>query len=196
MKIIERIFIKRGFLLKYFILAFVLFALLWQVSKLTYFTPTERSNDFLNSATTFYRPSNLRSALGLEVINEQSSGLTKPVVRSTRPIEKKLIELYSLPQEELGASLTSLSFYQKELELTIALVDKKIDKTLLLNPALRIAVATYLEIAPQDLTEQDLKDAEISNKIWKRIVSFSQTSDFRVLLLQGKLSKEEIEKFK
>ena len=166
------------------------------MSKLTYFTPTERSNDFLNSATTFYRPSNLRSALGLEVINEQSSGLTKPVVRSTRPIEKKLIELYSLPQEELGASLTSLSFYQKELELTIALVDKKIDKTLLLNPALRIAVATYLEIAPQDLTEQDLKDAEISNKIWKRIVSFSQTSDFRVLLLQGKLSKEEIEKFK
>ncbi len=124
--------------------------------------------------------------------NNGSSKKNKKANLSKELIEKKMTDIYSLTQEEMAQNLGLLNYYQNELELSLALNDKKIESTLLLPPTLRIAASIYLEISPIDLTQQFLHDAEINKVIWKKIVLFSQSNDFKVLLNQGKLSKEEV----
>ena len=119
--------------------------------------------------------------------------LQQSTLESVEEIENKLIELYSTSQEELGASLSLLSFYKNELELSLALNDHKINRTLLMEPITRIAMASYLEITPQEFNDDDLILSKIPIEIQKKIINYSQTNDFKLLLLQGKITRLLIE---
>jgi hypothetical protein len=163
--------------------------------KSTYFRPVVRSATFLDQSSRFYKSPRVQK---LKVKHDNvesvkaitSHPATTPV---NEHLEKQLGELYNLPQEELGAKLPQLKQYKKELELAVALYDRKINRTLLMEPPLRIALSVYLDIPLQDLSEKNVADAELKTLEWKKIVKFSESNDFRVLLLQGKLSKEDLE---
>lgn len=150
--------------------------------------------EFLNRATNFYQSKKQITPVLPGKKNRYSIENRTSSEMSVEQIEKKLIELYRASQEELGENLPLLALQKKELELAIALHDKKIDRALLLEPPFRIALSVYLGISPQDLSEQHWVDAEVSTEDWKRILHFSESNDFRILLLQGSLSKEEIDR--
>lgn len=164
------------------------------MSRSTYFTPQKRSVEFLSRATNFYQNQKKIGLLTTHDKSQDSARAGSSPSASVEQAEKELIELYKGHQEDLGASLSLLAFYKKELELAVALKDQKIDRALLLEPPFRIALALYLEISPENLSEQHWIDADISPQTWTRILHFSESNDFRILLLEGKLSKEEIDK--
>ena len=143
-------------------------------------------------ATKFYKNPD-KHKIPFQLASDHKPVLQNPSVESVEKITNKLIELYKAPQEELGTSLSLLNFYKKKLELSLAFNDYKINRTLLMEPTTRIAMATYLEIAPQELNDRDLILSEIPFEVQKSIINFSQSNDFRILLLQGRVTKEEIE---
>lgn len=107
-------------------------------------------------------------------------------------VEEKLIKTYKLPQDELAESLPLLKQYKKRLEIALALKDQVIDSALLLDPGFRIALSIYLDVSPHVLNEQQWISAKTSPQEWNKLVNFSQSNDFRILLKEGNLSRQEI----
>ncbi len=158
----------------------------------TYSTPVKHSKEFLEVATDMY-PTPKKKIITTPQDMKPSLILQYSSLEPVEVIENKLIELYSASQEELGTSLSLLSFYKTQLELSLAVNDHKINRTLLMEPTTRIAMASYLEITPQEFNDDDLILNKIPTEIQNKIINFSQTNDFRLLLQQGKITKLVIE---
>ena len=184
--------INEEFQLKYLAAFIILIVLIWQISSLTYFSPDKKSND-LPEVTTNFNPTPKKNTIPFLQAIKQTSDLEHSSLESVEEIENKLIELYSASQEELGASLSTLSFYKNQLELALARNDHRINRTLLMEPTTRIAMASYLEITPQEFNDDDLTVSKMPIEIQKKIINYSKTNDFKLLLLQGKITKIMLE---
>ena len=178
---------------KYFLLTLFLIIIFWYIGRSNLVNTPKRSAEFLNKATIFYNdPSKRISLTGPE---EKDSNITRIVLEqrsSVTSLVKNLKNFYSLSQEELAAHLSQLKEEKKRLELSLAYEDVKLDPSFIMEPELRITLAIYLDISPEELSEKNWVDAEIPATIWASLVTFSQSNDFRILLRNEQLSKEEI----
>ena len=189
------------FFLKYFLLILILFFSYQYVSNSKIFTIPKRSVEFLNKATVFYKDPNNKISLSTNSPITNNNLIEKTIHnnkefptkrRSVISIVNNMKNHYKLSQEEMAARLDQLKMEKKELELSLAYEDIKLDSSFLLEPELRITIAAYLDISADELRERNWLDAELSTEIWTSLVIFSQSNDFRILLMNEKISRDEV----
>jgi hypothetical protein len=121
----------------------------------------------------------------------EEASVSKIDARAFEKLKKSYLEKLSGSQQEYAQILDEVNKEFEKLKKISQTNSFKLSKLDSLQPSVRYYLATFLDIKGKDLVEQDLDRVNFTDENWYYISRFTQHNDFKLLLGQNRVSKDE-----